>query len=57
MGETDWEAHMALLKRQGYQGQMTFEFVYGRFPDAPMPAFMTMAAQTGRYLIDLFDRA
>ena len=57
MGETDWEAHMALLKRQGYQGQMTFEFVYGRFPDALMPAFMTMAAQTGRYLIDLFDRA
>ena len=46
-----------LLKRQGYQGQMTFEFVYGRFPDALMPAFMTMAAQTGRYLIDLFDRA
>lgn len=57
MGEIDWETHMALLKKQGYQGQLTFEFVYGRFPDALMPAFMTMAAQTGRCLIGLFEQA
>ncbi len=56
MGEIPWEEHMALLKKSGYRGQMMFEFVYGRFPDELMPSFLALAAQTGRCLIELFDR-
>lgn len=57
LGDTDWEAHMALLKKSGYEGKLSYEFVYGHIPDALMPAALTFARSTGEYLTGLFDRA
>ena len=51
LGEIDWEAHMALLREHGYQGKLSFEFVYGRIPDALIPSCLETARRAGETLL------
>ena len=48
---------MALLKQIDYKGKLSFEFVYGRFPDALLPMWLESVHATGEYLVDLFNAA
>ena len=36
-GEIDWARQMALLKQGGYAGKLSFEMVYGVFPETLLP--------------------
>lgn len=53
LGNADWEAHMAFLKEAGYQGKLSFEFAYGRLPDALMPSALRLVREAGLYLAAL----
>lgn len=57
LGDVSWEDQMSLLKKGGYGGKLSFEFVYGRFPDTLLPDALRFAHRAGVYLTDLFDRA
>ena len=46
LGEIDWARQMALLKQGGYTGKLSFEMVYGVFPEALLPI---VAAKPARY--------
>ncbi len=54
LGDVDWEAHMACLRELGYAGKLSFEFVYGRFPDALLPVWLNSVAAVGNYLLGLY---
>jgi sugar phosphate isomerase/epimerase len=56
-GDIDWRAQMASFKEIGYKGNLTFEFVYGKLPDSMVENFLRTAAQSGRLLLDMFDKA
>lgn len=55
LGEIDWESHMQYLKEIGYSGKLSFEFVYGRFPDKLLPVWLDGVRTVGEYLIDLYE--
>ncbi len=57
LGEIDWEAHMMALRQIGYQGKLSFETGYERFPDALLGKWLCHAADIGQYLIGLYDAA
>ena len=50
-GSLNWERVIEILKRSGYSGDWTWEFVYERFPDELLPEFLRFVHQTGEYLI------
>lgn len=63
LGELNWSAIMAALKKSGYQGDLTMELISiaypsytQKFPDALIPQALTFAAAVGRHLIDLFEK-
>ena len=56
-GDIDWREQMASLKEIGYQGNLTFEFVYGKLPDCMVADFLATAGKTGRLLIEMFEKA
>ena len=63
LGEFNWEAIMAALKKSGYQGDLTMELISmaypsytQKFPDALIPQALTFAAAVGRHLIELFEK-
>ena len=55
LGDVDWESHMAALKKMGYQGKLSFEFVDGRLPDPLLPVWLSSVRAVGEYLIGLFE--
>ncbi len=57
LGNIDWEAHMAALKQMGYQGKLSFEAVYGSFPDELLTVWMEHAHTIGEYLVGLYENA
>jgi len=56
-GDINWEEQMRVMKEIGYEGNLTFEFVYGVRPDCLVPDFLNTAYRTGQILKDLFDNA
>ncbi len=50
LGNIDWAAHMRILAEAGYQGKLTYEFVYGQIPEELMPASLRLAHQVGEKL-------
>lgn len=50
MGEIDWRSQMRALEETGYPGLLSFEFVYGRVPDALLGPWMKLVSDTGRLL-------
>lgn len=56
LGDIDWEGMMALMKKTGYRGSLSFELVYGRYPDRLLPGYLKSVFETGEYLCELFDR-
>lgn len=54
-GEIDWESHMACMRETGYQGKLSFEFVYGRLPEKLLPMWLESVHKVGQYMIGLFE--
>ena len=55
LGEIDWETHMEHFRKIGYPGKLSFEFVYGRFPDKLLPVWLQSVRAVGEYLVGLYD--
>ncbi|MBE6701812.1 MAG: sugar phosphate isomerase/epimerase [Ruminococcaceae bacterium] len=55
-GDIDWREQMATLKEIGYKGNLTYELVYGKWPESMVPEFLKVAADTGKVLIDWFNK-
>ena len=55
LGDIDWESHMAYLREAGYGGKLSFEFVYGAFPDRLLPVWLKTAYAVGECLAGIFD--
>lgn len=55
LGEIDWEAHLAYMHGVGYKGKLSFEFVYGRFPEKLLPVWLDSVRAVGKYMIGLFE--
>ena len=63
LGELNWPAIMAALKKSGYQGDLTMELISmafpsytQKFPDELIPAALKFAAEVGRQLISMFEK-
>ncbi len=56
-GDIDWREQMSVMKEIGYKGNLTYELVYGKWPDALVADFLNMAGKTGKVLIDMFENA
>ena len=56
-GDIDWRAQIASFKEIGYKGNLTYELVYGRWPECMVAEFLKVAANTGKVLIELFENA
>ena len=39
----------------GYKGKLSFEFVYGRFPEKLLPVWLDSVRAVGKYMIGLFE--
>ena len=55
LGETDWQSNMAMLKKVGYTGKLSFEPGYGSTPKELMQMYLDVFWKTGEYLKKLFD--
>ena len=55
LGEIDWESHLAYMREIGYGGKLSFEFVYGRFPEKLLPVWLNSVYAVGEYMIGLFE--
>ena len=56
LGETDWKSNMAMLKKVGYKGKLSFEFAYGNVPSELMPVYLEFVWKIGEYLTKEFDK-
>ena len=56
-GEIDWARQMALLKQGGYAGKLSFEMVYGVFPETLLPMWLQNLCATGEALKAMFAGA
>lgn len=59
-GVTRWDDVMEALAEIDYKGDLTYEVVSGyyvRKPEALMEHYVKLMEQTGRYLIDIFEKA
>ena len=52
-GNIDWAKTMAILKKAGYQGDFTWEFVYERIPDGLYKEYLHFMHSIGDYLSKL----
>ena len=52
-GNVDWKTFMETLKKIGYKGDLSFEFVYDRIPKALAPDYMKILYRSGEYLQSL----
>ncbi len=55
LGRTDWETQMRTLKEGGYKGKLSFELVYGCFPDTLVPKALSFAYAVGERLNGLAE--
>lgn len=55
-GKTDWELQMNTLRDFGYKGNLTFEMVYGVFPDEVIPSFLEQSIKIGNCLLQMFNK-
>ena len=55
LGDIDWESHMTCLREMDYKGKLSFELVYGRFPEKLLPAWVDEVYAVGQHLLDLFN--
>ena len=49
-GTIPMEEIFAILKENGYGGNLTWEMVYGRYPDQILPDFLALLHKSGQYL-------
>ncbi len=49
-GTLPLENVFALLRQNGYKGNLTWEMVYGRYPDELLPDFLALLHKSGEYL-------
>lgn len=54
-GTIPWEKVMSILKKHGYSGVLSWEFVYERIPDAIYNQYLDFIHASGEYLIDIFQ--
>ena len=52
-GGIDWKKVMEILKKAGYQGDFTWEFVYERIPDGLYKEYLHFMHSIGDYLSKL----
>ncbi len=50
-GEIDWTAQMKCLRDANYQGNISLELVYGRYPDALVPDMLAYAYKSASALL------
>lgn len=50
LGKTDWNAHMDYLKKIGYKGAFTYEFVYGCIPECVIEDFLKFQYNAARFI-------
>lgn len=50
-GSINWKNFMQILKEVGYQGDLSFEFVYDRLPKALALDYLKLIYRTGEYLL------
>ncbi len=50
MGIIDWDTSMKILKKANYQGELTFELVYGTLPDELLSKHLRLMHDIGRFL-------
>jgi len=53
-GSIPWEDVVKTLRKAGYTGDWTWEFVYERVPDEVYPAYLNMAKAFGDHLVKQF---
>lgn len=53
LGENDWNSCMSALSKTGYNGNLTYEMVYGEIPEALGGAFAEYLMATAKVLNDL----
>ena len=56
-GNIDWKEQMTTLKEIGYKGNLTYELVYGKWPESVVEDFLAICVKTGKILIDMFENA
>lgn len=58
-GISDWDRIMKALSEIDYKGELTYEAdsFLQKTPDELMPLYLKFMEQTGRHLIDIFDKA
>jgi sugar phosphate isomerase/epimerase len=49
-GTLPLEEVFTILKKNGYAGNLTWEMVYGRYPDELLPDFLKLLHKSGEYL-------
>jgi len=54
-GKTDWEQGMSVLKECGYQGDLTFELVFGALPEPLILDYVKLNYKFAQYLRSRFD--
>lgn len=52
-GNLDWTAHMRYLKENGYKGNFTYEFVYGKMPENILHEYLLFAKKIADHLFAL----
>ena len=52
-GNIHWKAFMSTLKEIGYQGDLSFEFVYDHLPKALAPDYLKLLYRSGEYMLQL----
>ncbi len=57
LGKTDWQEGLATLKKIGYSGAFTFEFVYGCLPEELLYDYGKIFYKTGKYMLEQIEKA
>ena len=51
LGKIDWKSHMDYLKKIGYDGVFTYEFVYGCMPDCVIEDFLKFQYKAAQFIV------
>ncbi len=55
-GDANWEELMPAFGDIGYEGDLTFELVYGCLPDEQVPPFLSQLHRTGEILVGMIEK-
>ncbi|MBQ9070812.1 MAG: sugar phosphate isomerase/epimerase [Clostridia bacterium] len=53
MGNLDWASHMKYMRENGYKGNFTYEFVYGKMPPEILHEYLIFVKKIADYLFTL----